>query len=87
MTPSRPLSLVALAFALFGVVLLVTPLVLVMKKIQTWPRVQGLWISGWGFLLIGAGTHFAYRGWSSLVVLGVLVTGAGHLMQRSAMKR
>jgi len=45
---------------------------------------MGLWVAGWGFLLMGVGTHFAYRGWGVLVVAGVLVTVAGHLIQRRA---
>ena len=81
MNPSRPLTLVAIAFAVFGVVLLVSPVLMVVKKARPWKSVMGLFIAGWGFMLLGAGTHFAYRGWGNLVVLGVLVTTAGHLVQ------
>lgn len=87
MGPSRPLTLIAVGFALFAVVLLIAPAVLVAKKARTWRSVMGLWTAGSGFLLIGVGTHFAYLGWGNLVVAGVLVTVAGHVMQRRADSR
>ncbi|GMV07472.1 MAG: hypothetical protein AMXMBFR53_37470 [Gemmatimonadota bacterium] len=86
MSPSRPLTLLALVFALFAVVLLVAPLALVARGAQPWGRVRGLWLSGWGFLAVAAGTHFAYRGWGNLVVVGVLLAGAGQWIQREATK-
>lgn len=70
------------AFAVFALILLVVPLVLVAKKRRPWRGVAGLWIAGWGFLLVGAGTYFAYRGWGGVVILGVAVSVVGHVIQR-----
>lgn len=84
MSPSRPLTLLALAFAFFAVVLLLAPLALVGRGAQPWHRVRGLFISGWGFLIVAAGTHFAYLGWGNLVIIGVLLAGAGQWIQSRA---
>ena len=82
MSRSEPLALIGVAFAVFAIVLLVIPPYLVGKKARSWRSVLGLWIAGWGFLLIGLGTYFAHRGWGNLAVFGVVVSGAGHLLQR-----
>lgn len=75
-------------FLVFAALLLSAPLVLVAKRLRPWRSVVGLWVAGWGFLLIGAGTRWAELGWSGLVVPGVIVTTAGHLLQsRSAKPR
>jgi hypothetical protein len=87
MTPLRPLTFVAIAFAIFGSILLVSPVLMVLKRARAWDGVVGLFIAGWGFMLLGAGTYFADRGWGNLVVLGVLVTTAGHLIQGRAGRR
>jgi hypothetical protein len=84
LSPSKPLSLLGAGFAVFALILLVAPPILVAKKARSWHGVVGLWVAGWGFLLIGIGTYFAYRGWSNLVVVGVLVSGVGYLLQRRA---
>lgn len=86
MDPVSPLSLIAAGFTVFAVVLLLAPVVLVAKKIRKWRGVMGLWIAGWGFLLIGVGTHLADRGWGSLAVAGVVVATAGHLLQRRTLR-
>lgn len=69
------------AFVLFALVLLVTPPVLVAKGARPWRSVLGLWVAGWGFLLIGVGTYFAGQGWGNLVIAGVVLSGVGHLIQ------
>jgi len=82
MTQLQPLGFVGLGFVAFAAVLLAVPVVLVVKKARPWRDVAGLWVAGWGFLLIGLGTWFAQRGWAGVVVPGVVVTTVGHLMQR-----
>ena len=82
MSPSQPLALVGVGFAIFAAVLLLVPPYLVSRKARTWHGVLGLWIAGCGFLCIALGTYFAHRGWGNLVVFGVVVSGAGHLLQR-----
>ncbi|HKJ03415.1 MAG TPA: hypothetical protein VJ997_13200 [Longimicrobiales bacterium] len=82
MTGIEPLGFVALGFIIFSLVLLAVPIILVAKKTKPWRDVAGLWIAGWGFLLIGLGTWFARAGWAGVVVPGVVVTTVGHLMQR-----
>ena len=82
MTQIQPLSFIGTGFLVFALVLLAVPMLLVGKKAKPWRDVTGLWIAGWGFLLIGLGTLFAHRGWAGLVVPGVVVTTVGHLMQR-----
>jgi hypothetical protein len=81
---SHALSLIALGFALFGVVLLIVPVWLLTTKARMWREVVGLWIAGWGFLLIAVGSYFAPRGFGGLVGLGVLVAVAGHVIQGRA---
>jgi len=81
-TPTQPLSLIGAGFIAFAVILVVVPLLLVAKKTKPWSAVAGLFVAGWGFLLIGAGTWLAPQGWGGLVVPGVIVTTVGHLMQR-----
>ena len=83
---SEPLHWAALAFGAFALVLLVAPAALVAKG-RPWGSVAGLWIAGWGFLLIALGTRFATEGWGSWVVPGVIVTTAGHLIQSRAAKK
>jgi hypothetical protein len=83
----RPLVFVGGGFLVFAVILLVTPLLLVAKGKKPWPEVSGLWIAGWGFLLMGAGTAMAEQGWGTLVVPGVIVTAVGQLVQRRATRR
>jgi len=84
MTQFRPLAFVGAGFLLFGVILLVVPAMLVVRKVKPWGDVSGLWIAGVGFLLIGLGTLLAEQGWGGIVVPGVIVTTVGHLMQRRA---
>lgn len=85
-SPSTPLALLGAAFAVFSGVLLAIPPYLVRKGARPWRDVFGLWVAGWGFLLIGLGTFFAHRGWGGVVVVGVVVSGAGHLLQLRATK-
>ena len=87
MSSSQPLGFIGAGFILFAVVLLVVPLLLVVKKTKPWGDVAGLWVAGWGFLLIGVGTWYAQQGWGGVVVPGVIVTTVGHLMQRRAGRR
>ncbi len=82
--PSAPLAVMGAAFGLFGLILLVIPPMLVAKKRRPWSGVIGLWVAGWGFLMVGVGTYFAYRGWGDLVILGVAVSVVGHVIQRRA---
>lgn len=83
---SEPLHWVGLAFGVFALLLLVVPVALVVKGAR-WNGVVGLWIAGWGFLLIAMGTRFAAEGWGAWVVPGVIVTTAGHLIQSRAAKK
>jgi len=78
------LNILGLVFIVFAAVLLVVPVVLAARELQPWQRVFGLWIAGWGFLLMGLGTRMAEQGWGGLVVPGVIVTTVGHLLQRRA---
>ena len=87
MSPPAPLALMGAAFAAFALVLLVTPPILVVRKARPWRGVVGLWVAGWGFLLMGLGIYFAHRGWGNLVMLGVVVAGVGHLLQFRASGR
>lgn len=87
MDATGPLRYVAVGFEVFAAILLVVPVVLVFNGTRSWHDVWGLWVAGWGFLLMGVGTQFASRGWGDLVVFGVLVTAAGQLIQRRAAKR
>lgn len=84
MSAPAPLVVLGVVFLLFALTLLIAPLVLVVKRVRTWGGVLGLWISGWGFLLIGLGTALAYRGWGDLIIFGLVTTGVGHLVQRRA---
>lgn len=76
------LAFVGTGFIVFSALLLVVPVVLVARKLRPWRSVSGLWIAGWGFLLIGVGTRLADQGLGTLVVPGVIVTTVGHLLQR-----
>ena len=87
MTAMQPIVFIGMGFMAFALVLLVVPGVMVLKKVKPWKDVSGLWIAGCGFALIGVGTVFAHRGLGALVIPGVIVTTAGHLMQRRVMNR
>ena len=65
----------------FAALLLSLPLIQVAKSAQPWRGVIGLWVSGWGFLLIGAGLHFADRGYGGVVLLGIAAAGVGQFLQ------
>ncbi len=80
----RFLIIGTLAFAAF---LLSLPLVQVATKAQPWRGVVGLWVSGWGFLLIGVGLYFADRGFGGVVILGVASAGVGHFLQSRNSRR
>jgi hypothetical protein len=49
--------------------------------------VIGLWVSGWGFLLIGVGLHFADRGFGGVVVIGIATAGVGHFLKSRNSRR
>jgi hypothetical protein len=65
----------------FATLLLSLPLIQVAMKARPWRGVIGLWVSGWGFLLIGVGLHYADRGFGGVVILGVATAGVGHFLQ------
>jgi hypothetical protein len=66
---------------ILAALLLSLPVIQVAKSAQPWRGVIGLWVSGWGFLLIGVGLHFADRGYGGVVLLGVATAGVGHFLQ------
>ena len=72
---------------IFAGLLLSLPLIQVAKSAQPWRGVIGLWISGWGFLLIGVGLHFADRGYGGVVLFGVATAGVGQLLQFRSNRR
>jgi hypothetical protein len=80
----RFLIIGTLVFAAF---LLSLPLIQVAKKAQPWRGVVGLWVSGWGFLLIGVGLYFADRGFGGVVLLGVATAGVGQFLQARSGRR
>lgn len=82
MPTMQPIMFIGMGFMAFALALLVVPVVMVVKKVKPWRDVAGLWIAGWGFVLMGVGTVFADRGLGGLVIPGVIVTTVGHLMQR-----
>ena len=72
----------------FAGLLLTIPIIQVARSAMPWKAVTGLWVSGWGFLLIGFGLIFAAQGFGGLVIIGVAVAAIGHFVQsRSAGKR
>ena len=80
----RFLIIGTLVFAAF---LLSLPLFQVATKAQPWRGVVGLWVSGWGFLLIGVGLYFADRGFGGVVILGIAAAGVGHFLQSRNSRR
>lgn len=62
--------------------LLVAPIALVVKGGKRWREVDGLWVSGWGFLLVGLGIVLADRGWGGLVLPGVITSVVGQVVQK-----
>lgn len=81
MESSSLLTIAATAFAGLALLLLTVPPLLVAKRKQPWRGVVGLWVAGWGFLLIAAGAGFAHRGWGNLAVAGIVLSGVGHVVQ------
>ena len=71
----------------FAALLLSFPVIQVAKSAQPWRGVIGLWVSGWGFLLIGVGLHFADRGYGGVVLLGVATAGVGQFLQSRKNRR
>ena len=71
----------------FAALLLSVPLIQVATSVRPWRGVLGLWVAGWGFLLIGIGLLFADRGWGGVVVFGVATAGVGHFLQSRARGR
>ena len=65
----------------FGVLLLAAPVIQVLRAVHPWRSVLGLWIAGWGFLLVGVGLGFADRGWGSAVLPGIVTVVVGHFIQ------
>jgi hypothetical protein len=65
----------------FATLLLTLPLIQVAMKARPWRSVIGLWVSGWGFLLIGVGLQYADNGFGGVVILGVATAGVGHFLQ------
>ena len=80
----KTLIIGTLVFAAF---LLSLPVIQVAMKARPWRSVVGLWVSGWGFLLIGVGLHFANRGFGGVVVFGVATAGVGHFLQSRNSRR
>lgn len=76
------LTYVGFGFILFAGVLLAVPVALVLKRVQPWKGVIGLWVAGWGFLLIGLGVRWLDQGGGGFLVPGVIVTTVGHIIQR-----
>ena len=71
----------------FAALLLFLPVIQVAMKARPWRSVVGLWVSGWGFLLIGVGLHFANRGFGGVVVFGVAIAGVGQFLQSRNSRR
>lgn len=82
MTPGGPLLFIGGGFLLMAALLLVAPIVVVWRRGKPWREVDGLWVAGWGFLLVGLGIVFAQRGWGGLVLPGVITAAIGHVVQR-----
>jgi hypothetical protein len=82
MTPAGPLLLIGAGFLVMAFLLLVAPIVLVASRRKPWREVDGLWVAGWGFLLVGLGIVFSHRGWGGLVLPGVVAAAIGHVVQK-----
>lgn len=87
MIPGPWPAIFAAAFGLFGVVLIAVPLGLVARTKRPVREVSGLLLSGCGFLLLAAGVYYLERGAGPLVVIGVMVSVAGNLLQRGVTER
>lgn len=81
MEPVLPLVLMGVGALVLAAFLLVVPLVQVTRRARSWRGVSGLWLAGWGFLLLGLGLVFAHRGWGNAVLPGIVLAVAGHLVQ------
>ena len=87
MDASRPLTLIGTGFLVLALLLLAVPVILVARKLRPWRGVVGLWVAGWGFLLVGVGIGYVGRGWGGLVVPGVALATVGHFMQWRLVRR
>ena len=81
MEPGQLFRLLIIGTLAFAALLLSLPVIQVAMSARPWRHVIGLWVSGWGFLLIGVGLFFADRGFGGVVVIGVATAGVGHFLQ------
>ncbi|MFH1763736.1 MAG: hypothetical protein ABIF09_06040 [Gemmatimonadota bacterium] len=80
MEPGYIFRLLIIGTLAFSALLLSVPIIQVAKS-RPWRDVVGLWVAGWGFLLIAVGLFFADQGLGGVVVIGVATAAVGHFLQ------